>query len=132
MERARRLLAHEGAAGSANEHAATAACRVYDKIHDHMAPLVGDAGVQLLFARSAKLAQGEFAGLAEVSILEGSTQLRERLQEQDPPLAPESAEALFGTFFALITTFIGERLTTQVLRRAWPTIEETGAEETRT
>jgi hypothetical protein len=131
MERARRLLAHEGAAGSAHEHAATAAGRVYDKIHAHMAPLVGDAGVQLLFARSAKLAQGEFTGLAEISILEGSTQLRERLQERDPPLAPESAEALFGTFFALVTTFIGERLTTQVLRRAWPTIEETGAEETR-
>jgi hypothetical protein len=103
------LLAHEAAAGNANEPAATAAGRVYDKIHDHMAPLVGDAGVELLFARSAKLAHG----LAEISILEGSTQLRERLQERDPPLAPESAEALFGTFFALITTFIGERLTTR-------------------
>ena len=131
LERARRLLAHEGAAGSAHERAATAASRVYDKIHAHMAPLVGDAGVQLLFARSAKLAQGEFTGLAEISILEGSTPLRERLQEQESPLAPESAEALFGTFFALIATFIGERLTNQMLRRAWPTIEEMATEETR-
>ena len=30
-----------------------------------------------------------------------------------------------GRSDALITAFIGERLTTQVLRRAWPTIEET-------
>jgi len=90
-----------------------------------------DAGVQLLFTRSAKLAQGEFTGLAEISILEGSTPLRERLQEQESPLAPESAEALFGTFFALIATFIGERLTNQMLRRAWPTIEEMATEETR-
>ena len=39
MERARRLLALEGAAGSAAE-CATAAGRVYDKLHAHMAPLV--------------------------------------------------------------------------------------------
>ena len=132
MERARRLLAHEGAAGSADERATTAAGRVYDKLHAHMAPLVGAAGVQLLFQRSAKLAQGEFACLDEVSILEGSTKLRECLQAQDPAVATESAAALFGTFFALLTTFIGERLTTQVLRSAWPTIEEAAPRETKT
>ena len=131
MERARQLLAHEAAAGSADARAATAAGRVYDKLHAHLAPLVGDAGVQLLFVRSAKLAQGDFAWLTEVSILEGSTKLRECLQAQDPPIATESAAALFGTFFALLTTFIGERLTTQVLRRAWPTIDVTATEETR-
>ena len=131
MERARRLLAHEGAAGSVDKHVTTAAGRVYDQLQAHLAPLVGDAGVQLLFVRSAKLTQGEFAFLAEVPIFEGSTKLRECLQAQDPAVGTESAAALFGTFFALITTFIGERLTTQVLRRAWPTIEETAAEETK-
>ncbi len=130
MERARRLLAHEGAAGSVDERATTAAGRVYDKLHAHMAPLVGVAGVQLLFVRSAKLAKGEFASLAEVSGFEGSTKLRERLQAQDPAVATESAAALFGIFFTLLTTFIGERLTTQVLRSAWPTIEETVPKET--
>jgi hypothetical protein len=125
MERARRLLAHEGASADAT----TAAGRVYDKLHAQMAPLVGDAGVQLLFVRSAKLARGEFARLTEVSIPEASTKLRETLQAQDPALATESAVALFGTFFALITTFIGERLTIQVLRTAWPTFEETAPRE---
>lgn len=95
-----------------------------------MAPLVGVAGVQLLFVRSAKLAQGEFAWLSDVSILEGSTKLRERLQTQDPAVAPESAVNLFGTFFALVTTLIGERLTTQILRGAWPTIEDAAPTET--
>ena len=131
MEMARRLLAHEGTSGSADGRATTATARVYDKLHAHMAPLVGDDGVQLLFVRSAKLAQGEFAGLAEVSILEGSPKLREILQAQDPAVATESAAALFGTFFALMTAFIGERLTTQVLRRAWPTIEEMAPRETK-
>jgi hypothetical protein len=125
------LLAHEGAASAADERATTAAGRVYDKLHAHMAPLVGDAGVQLLFVRSAKLAEGEFTGLAEVPIFERSTKLRECLHTQGPAVATESAAALFGTFFALITAFIGERLTTQVLRRAWPTIEETAPLETK-
>ena len=90
---------------------------------------MGDAGVQLLFVRSAKLAKGDFVLLAEISILEGSTKLRERLHARDPEVTAESAEALFGTFFALITTLIGERLTTQVLRSAWPTIDETAPRE---
>ena len=111
MDRARRLLAHEGAG------------RVYDKLHAHLAPLVGAAGVQALLARSAKLAQGEFACLS-VAVVEDSTRLRDCLRSQDPTVAAESAAALFATFFALITVFIGERLTTQVLRTAWPTIEE--------
>ena len=130
MERAKRLLAHEGAAGSVDGSATTPAVRVYDKLHAQLAPLVGTAGVQSLFVRSAKLTKGEFAFLAEASILEGSSKLRERLQARDPAVAVESAATLFGTFFALITTFIGERLTTQLLRIAWPTIEETAPGET--
>ena len=130
MDRAMRLLAHEATAGSADDRASTAASRVYDKLHAQIAPLVGDEGVKMLFVRSAKLAQGEFADLADVAIFERATKLRERLQRQDPAIATESAEALFGTFFALITSFIGERLTTHVLRNAWPMIEETESRET--
>jgi len=127
LELARRLLALEGAA----EPASPAAGLVFDKLQAHMSPLVGTAGVQLLFVRSAKLTRGEFTWLDEISILEGSPKLREQLETQDPAISTESAAALFGTFFALITTFIGERLTTQVLRRAWPTIEESAPKETK-
>ena len=126
MEQARRWLAHEGARGSAGERA-TAASRVYDRLHEHLAPLVGDAGVNLLFVRSAKLSLGEFAWLADVSILEAAPKLHERLRAEAPAVATESAAVLFGTFFALLTGFIGERLTTQVLRRAWPTIDDEAA-----
>ena len=130
LERARRLLAHEGATDGENECAATPSARVYDKLHAELSPIVGEAGVQLMFVRSAKLAQGEFAWIAEISILDGSTRLRDSLQAHDPPVSMESAAALFGIFFTLIATFIGERLTSQVLRAAWPTIEETAPRET--
>ena len=130
VERARRLLAHEGAAGSADE-AAVAAGRVYDKLDAHLAPLLGAAGVQALLVRSATLTQGEFPFLT-VAGPDASTKLRECLRAQDPSVATESAAALFGTFFTLITTFIGERLAVQALRRAWPKIEETAPMETQT
>jgi hypothetical protein len=122
LEIAKRLLAHEGAAGSADE-CASAAGRVYDKLQAHLSPLLGAAGVEALFVRSVKLTHREFSFL-EVALHEGSTKLRERLRAQDAAVAAESAAALFGTFFALVTSFIGERLTTQALRHAWPTIEE--------
>ena len=128
MEVARRLLAHEGVVGGADGYAG-AAGRVYEKLHAHLAPLVGPAGVQALLVRSVKLRHTEFSFL-EVAVLDSSTTLRECLQAQEPAVAIESAAALFGTFFALINTFIGERLTAQVLRSAWPTIEEASLRET--
>lgn len=123
------MLAHEGATGGAAARAQTAALRVYEKLYVQLAPLVGVAGVHLLFARSAKLAQGEFARFADFSADEGATKLRERLQAQDPAVATESAAALFGNFFTLITSLIGERLTARMLRSAWPTVDETAPRE---
>ena len=123
------MLAHETASGGAAARAKTAAGRVYDKLHMHLAPLVGIAGVHMLFARSARLAQGEFVRFAEVSADEGSTKLREFLHAQDPAVATASAAALFGNFLTLITTFIGERLTAQVLHSGWPSFDEAAPTE---
>lgn len=129
-ERARQLLAREGAGPSATAGEwATAAGRVYDQLHAHLDPLLGAAGVQALLVRSTQLTESEFSFL-EGAILERSTTLHDCLRAQEAAVAADAAAALFGNFFALISTFIGERLTTQVLRRAWPMIEETGPRET--
>ncbi len=123
-ETARALLAHEGArASSSADGCATAASQLYDKIHARLAPLLGAAGVQALLARSARLTQDSFPFLAVAAL--DATKLRSRLQQQEPAVAMEAAVALFVTFLALITTFIGDRLTSQVLRSAWPTADET-------
>ena len=124
IARVRRLLVLEGASGDGAQACAAAAGRVHDKLTAQLSPLLGAAGVQALFRRSATLVQGERPVLADVGTLESSTRLRELLGALEPDVARETAEALFGAFFALITTFIGERLTTQALRGAWPTIEE--------
>lgn len=130
LEWARRLLAHEGVPGSLDAQSA-AAGRVYDKLHAHLAPLIGAAGVQALLVRSARLTQPQFRFL-DVALLEDSLKLSEGLQAQGPAVAAESAAALFATFFALVTTFIGERLTTQLLRSAWPMIANMAPTENKT
>ena len=131
VERAKRLLAHEGDAGSSSAECAAAAWRLYEKLNARLAPLLGSAGVQALFVRSAKLAQAEFASLAEVATPEGMKKLGAALQALDPADATEVAATLFGTFLELMTTFIGERLTVLILRSAWPTIEDTAPRETK-
>lgn len=120
--RAKRLLVAEGASGGTAEAYAAAAGRLYDKLEAELSPLLGAAGFQALFVRSAKLGQREVAYLTEV--VESPMKLRSCLQALNPVAAADTAEALFGTFFTLLTTFIGERLTTQALRRQWPMIEE--------
>ena len=120
IKRAKQLLAHESAISN---DGACAAGQVFEKIHAHLDSLVGAAGVQALLVRSAQLTRSEFAFL-EGTVVDSSTNLRECLQGQEPSLAGAAAAALFGAFFTLITSYIGERLTTQALRAAWPTIEE--------
>jgi hypothetical protein len=131
LDKAKQLLASEGDPWSSAEECASAAWRVYEKLNARLAPLLGSAGVQALFVRSAKLAQTEFGSLAEIATPEGLTRLGSCLQALDPAIATEAAATLFGTFLDLITTFIGERLTVLVLRSAWPTIEDTAPRETK-
>jgi hypothetical protein len=118
------LIALEAAAGRANERT-TAAGRVYDKLRARLAPLVGEAGVELLFVRSAQLIEDEVDCFAAVDLLatDGPAQLRACLSAPEPRVTADSAVILFGTFLALLHTFIGERLTNQMLRSTWPKID---------
>jgi hypothetical protein len=126
---AKQLLEFEGAPWSSSEECAAAAWRVYEKLNARLAPLLGSAGVQALLVRSAKVAQADFASLADVATPEGLTRLGSCLQALDPAIAAQAAATLFGTFLELMGTFIGERLTVVVLRSAWPAIAETAPRE---
>ncbi|HZL20158.1 MAG TPA: hypothetical protein VFG23_20670 [Polyangia bacterium] len=117
-------MATEGASDVNAETCAAAAWQVYEKLNARLSSFLGSAGVQALFARSAKLARAEFPSLADVVGPDGMTKLGVYLQALEPAVAIETAATLFGTFIDLITTFIGERLAILVLRSAWPTIED--------
>jgi len=118
-----------GAAGAAGR--ADAAARVYEKLMAQLSPLLGIVGVQALLGRSARLRMADFAFLGDAAVVESADRLRQALVSLEPDAISAAAEALFGTFCALITTFIGERLTTQVLRSAWPMVEELASKESR-
>jgi hypothetical protein len=137
VDAARRLLADEVAR---NDVGATAAAgRLYDRLFNTLAPVIGPAGVRALFARSAKLNKTEFPCLAnalasregQATAPQTSEHLVSCLDELEPVVAAKVATDLYATFFELMTTFIGERLLTQLLKTAFPALDLTESKETK-
>lgn len=118
-ERARGILLAERREGDVSPPAAAAA-RIFDQLHLCLDPLLGAGGVRLLLQRSAKLAAVASPCFAAPGALESSTKFRQCLEAEEPAAVEEAAVAFYASFFALITSFLGERLITEVLRRAWP------------
>lgn len=56
--------------------------------------------------------------------------LHAALQGQRPDAILQGAAALFAAFLTLLANYVGERLTSQVLRSAWPHLAETFFKET--
>jgi hypothetical protein len=133
-----RVLVHEAGPDADAAALAAATRRAYDDLARVVAPLIGQAGVDALTGRALHLAQREYPWL--VHTREGLPARTERtpgtpptehaegpfaqviscLERQDPAVATEAAGAVFATFTGLLVTFIGEPLTTGLLRRAWP------------
>ena len=89
-----------------------------------LTPLIGDAGVAAILARCLYLAQRHASDLAPVRASnrhEGAFAPQQRFLEQlEPAAALEAAVALLTAVSELLVSFIGEGLTTQLLREAWP------------
>jgi len=117
------LARHTGAAASA-EAVAAAAHVVYDDLARVSAPLIGQVGVDALTGRALHLAQREYPWLVHTREPKEAeppfAQVVFCLERQDPAVAIEAASALFATLAGLLVTFIGEPLTVQLLRKAWP------------
>ena len=120
----RRLLARE--AGMAADASATAAAarRLCEHFAHQLTPLIGDAGVTAICARSLHLAQRDFPELASVRPFNHSAgplaPLQSFLEQQEPTAATEVAVVVLATASELLASFIGESLTTRLLREAWP------------
>ena len=131
LETARQLLALDG---GDDEHRAKVAARTYQKLEALLAPLIGRHGVRTLFVRSLRLAQLEGLAISEGSAADQAAnpgdQLSDYLHGVAPQAAAKAAAVVIATFLRLLTTFIGARLTSQVLRGAWPKIELATVEET--
>ncbi len=99
-----------------------AAGRVFQKTFALLSPILGPEGTGALFARSAQLASRSFPSLGDADPGDGSPveALVARLRPS-PGTSSEAAIAVCAHLLSLLETLIGERLTSQLLRGAWPT-----------
>jgi hypothetical protein len=131
------VLTREAGVGADATALAAATHRAYDNLARVLVPLIGEVGITALTARALHLAQREYPWLARTRdstpIDEPLTQLRLSLeQHDDPAVAAEAAAAALASLLALLVTFIGEPLTMNLLRRAWPDgASDPSTEETR-
>jgi hypothetical protein len=119
----RRILAREAGPGADTSATAAAARRVCERFARQLSPLIGDAGVAAICARSLHLTQRNAPGLAPVPASaheDAPLALLQLFLEQQPAAATEAAIAVLATASELLALFIGETLTTSLLREGWP------------
>jgi hypothetical protein len=120
----RRMLAREAGMGASAPAIAAAARRLCERFAEQLTPLIGDAGVAAICARSLHLTERNVRGLTSVRAAAQEDApfalLQRSLEQQEPAAATEAAVAVLATASELLASFIGEGLTTGLLREAWP------------
>ena len=118
------VLAQHSGSEEGTEVLAASARRAYDELARVSTPLIGQVGVDALIGRALHLAQREYPWLSAApesnEANEPFAQVIVSLSRQNPAIATEGTAAVFATFAGLLVTFIGESLTTGLLRKAWP------------
>jgi hypothetical protein len=131
-----RLLSEEVSQGHDREDVTAAVARVYEQFAYRLAPLIGEAGVEAILTRSAKLTQAEFpffTGNAVVSSGESvPTQLWKALKEQEAATVRKASETLLTAFAAVVSKLIGERLAWRLLFNLSPEIFPSSPPQRRT
>jgi hypothetical protein len=93
--------------------------QVLRKLSPGVTALVTTAGYRALLARALHLARARFPSLEGVQVSNEGTFL-----EASPAViaaaVDESLAALIGTVIALLVTFVGDDLTSSLIRGAWP------------
>ena len=118
-----RLLAREAGTDADAPTIAAAARRLCERFAKQLSPLIGDAGVAAICARSLHLTQQQFPSVAPLRSSEDDApfaRVQASIERQEPVVATKAAVAVLTTAAELLASFIGESLTTRLLREAWP------------
>lgn len=106
------------------EYLAAVSARLMERLSEHLAQVIGRAGIEALWLRALKLRKPEFPFLDEPLLSRGHATpgepLRACLQKQEPDVIREAWVALFATVVGLLATVIGDRLAWTLLQGAWP------------
>lgn len=123
---ARRLI-EDAATDSADAAAITrAAEQVFQRLHDHLAKLIGVLGFRTMLARSLKLAQARLPRLKGIEVDPGGmiAGLSEALRARSPAEALEASATLLSHFLDLLAAFVGDDFASDLVREAVQRDEE--------
>jgi len=103
--------------GTDSPAVAAAAVRSWDLAHSRLAPIIGEDGFRVLFARSLHRARSEHPWLAREPVQEDIkfSALKASIETQSPERAADGSRALFAHFNDLLNALIGEALATRLL-----------------
>jgi hypothetical protein len=128
----RQLLVREMGSSTDAPAIALAARRLCERFAQQLTPIIGEAGVSAICSRSLHLAQRRFPLLATTPAHgDGAfARVEESLRGLEPGTASDAAIAVLTTASSLLDSFIGEGLTTRLLRGAWPDSFDVDTQET--
>jgi hypothetical protein len=119
-----RLLTYEASAGNTSESMESTILRVYEKLRGNLCPLAGEAGFYSLASRALTLARSESPSLSAVQVaadgnLQGMSAI-EPLTNVKTEAVYEGGVTLISRLLGLLLIFLGEALTMNLVRDAWP------------
>lgn len=118
---ARRLLALEASSDGPREAEGSAAFRVCEKLRQPLSTLTGVAGFRSLLARALALAGDDIHWLKAVHVnADGSLSGLDQMRQPSAAEIAEGEAVLVAQLIGLLVTFVGEALSLQLLRQAWP------------
>jgi hypothetical protein len=138
LDSAKQLLASPGSASKSPEEQALLAVRAYQRLSDRLAPLIGAAGLEALLVRSVKLTKADYPSMGDYDGGEATNghaaspaeRLRACLASVDATAASSVVTSLYGTLHGLLRALIGQELVRQILRSAFPAMNDDVQEET--
>jgi len=119
---AARLIRCETLGNRSPAAATLAAFRVCEKLHAHMATMMGNTGFRALLGHALALATVEIPWLGSVRMkIDGAFAGLEELQAQiDADELHKGGMVLLAQLLGLLVAFIGERLTLRLVSEVWP------------
>lgn len=123
IELAKRVIADEAGDPASSRDVAAGARRICEKLDEHLARLVGQAGIMTLLARSLTLTRATFPWMAGVGTASKDSRwdpLETCLAAQDEVTALEALQLFLALFISLLGRLMGDALVLRLVREIWP------------
>jgi hypothetical protein len=121
---AARLIAHENGPDNSSGSGKPAAFPVCEKLHPHLANLMGNTGFRALLMRAVARAEAELPSIHAMQVKDdGSlTLLDKRDGQPDPEDFAHGNVVVVAQLLGLLVAFIGEKLTLRIVCEVWPAL----------